>query len=297
MTIEFRLSKMIFGTMRLADGYSADPQDILKRIKHCLSLGITTFDLADIYGLYTYEALFGKALALEPSLRQKMEIVSKCDILYPCTERPGTVKHYDTSKEYILWSAENSLKNVGISYLDLLLIHRPDPLMNADEVAEAVIALKQSGKVRHFGVSNFTPSQFELLQSRLPFALVTNQIEFSVLHTEPLYDGTFDQLQRLRVQPMIWSPLAGGQIFKQEKTPQAQRVVDAMTKVAKELGEGVTLDQVAYAWVLRHPSNPTIVLGTSDLKRLESAQRATEITLTRPQWFAILEASQGKPCP
>ncbi|KAI8898685.1 aldo/keto reductase [Globomyces pollinis-pini] len=295
----FEMSKLVFGTWRLADKHSKNANDILLRIKKCLQLGITTFDLADIYGGYTYEELFGKALALEPSLRSQMQIISKCNIQYPCGEREKelSIHYYDTSKSYILKSVDRSLQKIGIDYLDVLLLHRPDPLMDADEVAEAFNELKSSGKVRHFGVSNFTPSQFELIQSRLDFPLVTNQIEFSVLHTNPIYDGTFDQLQRLRVAPMIWSPLAGGKLFGEPSTPQETRVIAALNKVAKELGSSVTIDQVAYAWILQHPTRLSVIVGTNDLARLENVHHSLTLKLTKPQWFYILEASNGAEVP
>ncbi|KAJ3201922.1 hypothetical protein HDU82_007733 [Entophlyctis luteolus] len=301
MTATF--SRIVFGTMRLA----GEPADILQRIKTCLDMGITTFDLADIYGEYMYEELFGKALALDPSIRKRMQIVTKCDILYPNGNRPQVwVKHYNTSREYILECAENSLKKINTDYLDLLLIHRPDPLMNADEVASAFQTLHASGKVRQFGVSNFTPGQFELLQSRLPnIQLAANQIEFSVLHTAPLFDGSLDHLQKVRALPMIWSPLAGGAnswprgggLFGPNKTERDQRVVAALDKIAKQVGADVTIDQIAYAWLLMHPSAPCLVVGTSDLKRLKSAMDAVNIKLDRQQWFYILEASQGEESP
>ena len=299
MTQTFTFSKLVFGTWRLADKHSSEPLDILKRIKKCLEFGINTFDLAgrigwsiDIYGGYTYEALFGKALALEPSLRSQMQIVTKCDIQYPVNGRDVALKYYDTSKEYIIWSVKESLKKIGIEYLDVLLIHRPDPLMNADEVAEAFNELKSQGLVKFFGVSNFTPSQFDLLQSRLDYPLVTNQVEYSVLHTTPMYDGTFDQMQKLRVTPMIWSPLAGGRLFT-EKTEQVARVVKQLEVVAKEIGPNITIDQIAYAWILRAPCNACIVVGTNDLDRLAKVVNAVPIKLSRPQWFSILEASHG----
>jgi predicted oxidoreductase len=204
-----------------------------------------------------------------------------------------SVHHYDTSKEYIIAAVENSLKKIGTDFLDVLLLHRPDPLMDAKQVAEAFDYLKKQGKVTHFGVSNFTSSQFELLQSRLDFPLVTNQVEFSVLHPEPMYDGTFDQLQRLEVQPMIWSPLAGGALFSATPNERTTRVVKALQKVAAEFGPQVTIDQIAYAWILRHPVNPVVVVGTNDLVRLKSVVDSQKITLNREQWFYILEASNG----
>lgn len=294
-------SRIVYGTWRLADndtnGDLASPQSILQRIKKCLDLGITTFDLADIYGCYTYEKLFGNALALEPSLRERMELVTKCDISIPCDSRPDVyVKHYDTSAEYIISSVEKSLEFIGTSYIDVLLIHRPDPLMNADEVASAFKVLRSSGKVRHFGVSNFSPSQFELLQSRLDFPLVTNQVEISVMNMDCLHNGVLDQMQRLRVAPMAWSPLGGGRLFSNE-TPQSSRLLAAMEKVAKELGPEVQVDQVAYIWLLTHPSNIIPVLGTNKLDRIERLAKADGMRLNRQQWFSIWEASMGREVP
>jgi predicted oxidoreductase len=290
-----KFSNPIFGTMNLGHKYS-DPREILLRIKECLALGITTFDLADIYGGYTYEELFGKALTLEPSLRSQMQIVTKCDILANWGELQVKVKHYDTSKEYILRSVERSLTKIGTDFVDLLLIHRPDPLMNADDIADAFRQLKSEGKVLNFGVSNFTPSQFDLVQSRLDFPLVTNQVEFSVTHLAPMYDGTFDQMQRLSIQPMIWSALSGGRIFS-EKSVEMERIVAALSAVAKELGSNVTIDQVVYAWINTLPCKPVIILGTLELDRIKSAVNGVKLKLDRVQWFTILEAIQGRECP
>lgn len=195
------VSRLIYGTWRLNetdDPSSYSAQAILDRIYFCLRLGITTFDLADIYGGgdHQCEKIFGAGLALEPQIRSQLQLITKCDIQLICPSRPeNTVKHYDTSKSYILKSVNESLKAIGTNYVDILLLHRPDPLMNADEVAEAMLELKEEGKVRYFGVSNFSPSQVDLLQSRLPFPLVANQIEAHVLRLDPLHDGTLDQCQ------------------------------------------------------------------------------------------------------
>jgi predicted oxidoreductase len=148
-----------------------------------------------------------------------MEIVSKCGIKFPSEKRPSSwVKHYDTSKQHITWSVENSLKMLNVDHLDLLLIHRPDPLLNPAEVAKAFASLKQSGKVLHFGVSNFTATQFEMLQSYMSFPLVTNQIEVSISHNLPFFDGSVDVLMKHRVSPMGWSPLGGGKLMEGDKT-------------------------------------------------------------------------------
>jgi predicted oxidoreductase len=287
-------SRIVAGVMRLRE-WRMDTAALLDFIHGCLDLGVTTFDHADIYGSYTCEELFGEALAAEPSLRGRLELVTKCGIQLPSPNRPGNrVHHYNTGRDHIIASAENSLRNLRTDYLDLLLIHRPDPLMDADEVAEAFVALRSSGKVRHFGVSNFMPWQFHLLGSRLDFPLVTNQIELSVLHLDPLHDGTLDQLQRLRVAPMVWSPVAGGRLFASAEE-RAARVRDALEAVGREVGAPV--DGVALAWLMRHPARILPVLGTGKIERVRDAVAAEDIALDRQQWFAIWEASAGREVP
>lgn len=287
-------SRIVAGVMRLRE-WGMDMSALRAFIAECLDLGITTFDHADIYGSYTCEELFGRALAAEPSLRQRLELVTKCGIQLVSPNRPDTrVHHYDTGRDHIIESAERSLRNLHTDTLDLLLIHRPDPLMDADEVAEALVALRLAGKIRHAGVSNFTPRQFELLQSRLDFLLVTNQIELSVLHLAPLHDGTLDHLQQLRVPPMVWSPVAGGRLFHADDE-RARRVREALAAVGREVAAPV--DAVALAWLLRHPARALPVMGTGKIERLREAVMAESITLDRQQWFAVWEASAGREVP
>ncbi|WP_087024383.1 aldo/keto reductase [Thaumasiovibrio subtropicus] len=276
--------------------WNMSPQALLTFIEQHLELGITTVDHADIYGDHQCEAAFGKALALSPSLRDQLEIVTKADIRIPSSPI-GQVRtaHYDTSAAHLRESVENSLKHFHTDHLDVLLIHRPDFLMNADEVAREFESLKQSGKVRHFGVSNFTPSQFELLQSRLDDALITNQVEFNPVNMGVLEDGTFDQLQMHRVKPMIWSCLAGGAIFAKE-TAQTQRLYDTLATIGEELG-GVGIDQVIFAWILKMPVNPLPILGTSNIERVKDAVNALSLTLTHEQWYRIWVASKGHGVP
>jgi predicted oxidoreductase len=212
-------------------------------------------------------------------------------------QRPHhTVHSYDTRKAHIVASAENSLKKLRTDYLDVLLVHRPDPLMDADEVAEAFTELYEAGKVLHFGVSNFTTTQFSLLDSRLTdFDLVTNQIEFSVMHMEPLTDGTLDWCQMLRIAPMAWSPVGGGDLFNGH-SEQAVRLRQTMNQIGSELG-GASLDQVALAWILKHPSVCMPVLGTGKLERIRAAVNAEKLELSHEQWFRIWEASAGHEVP
>ncbi len=288
-------SRLVAGVWRLGE-WGMDTRGLLNFIHGCLDLGITTFDNADIYGGYTCEGLFGAALAAEPGLRDRLELVTKCGIQLVTGNRPGNrVHHYDTGRDHIIAAAENSLSQLQTDRLDLLLIHRPDPLLDADEVAEAFGTLWAAGKVRHFGVSNFLPWQFDLLQSRLDFPLVTNQIELSALHLAPLHDGTLDQAQRLRVPPMVWSPLAGGRLFDAHDE-RAGRVRAALEGVGRELG-GAAVDQVALAWLLRHPARLLPVLGSGRVERIHAAAMAEGLRLDRQQWFAVWEASAGREVP
>ena len=294
-------SRLVYGVWRLDDAEGRSSAEVERlaeeRIETCLELGITTFDHADIYGDYRCEKLFGAALGNNPSLRDRIELVTKCDICLLSESRPGhRVKHYDTSPEHIERSVETSLKNLATDRIDLLLLHRPDPLMDAARTAAALEQLVASGKVLHLGVSNFTPSQFELLQARLDRPLVTNQIELSVLRTDPLLDGTLDQAQRLGRAPMAWSPLAGGELFGDN--PQAERVRGALQRVGSRHGlDSGSLDQVAIAWLLQLPSRPLPIVGTQKLDRLESAAKACDLELERQDWFEIYEASLGQEVP
>lgn len=284
-------SRLIMGYWRLME-WQLSPAALLDLMKYHLDLGVTTLDHADIYGGYQCEEAFGKALRLEPSLRARMEIVSKCGIAL--TAKPEhALNHYNTGKAHIIASAENSLRKLGTDYLDLLLIHRPDPLMDADEVADAFISLKQAGKVKHLGVSNFTPRQFELLQSRLPFPLVTNQLEISPLNQSTTLDGTLDQCQQLRIKPMAWSCLGGGRLFNgQEYAPLRAE----LEQIRHEVG-AQHIEQLVYAWVMMLPSQPLPLIGSGKRERIAAAVAAESIVLNRQQWFRIRKAALGYDVP
>ena len=288
-------SRLIMGTMRLGKwDAQMDAQGYLKVIQASLEAGITTFDLADIYGDYTAEREFGEALTLAPGLRNHMQIITKCGICRVCDNRPQyKVKHYDTSAAHIINSVENALSDLRTDRIDQLLIHRPDALMDADEVAEAFTQLHAAGKVLSFGVSNFTPRQFELLHSRFP--LTTNQIEANILHLDPFLDGTLDQLQQHRLAPQAWSPLGGGALFGGEQTEQLVRI----REVGAELGEkyGLALDQLLLAWLLRHPSGIRPVLGTTKIERVQRAVQAVDVEMSREDWYTLWSASTGKRVP
>ncbi|EPG74221.1 oxidoreductase, aldo/keto reductase family protein [Leptospira fainei serovar Hurstbridge str. BUT 6] len=290
------LSRLVFGCWRLhLDPQGFGAQRILEKIEFSLELGIYTFDHADIYGEYQNQEHFGKALRLKPGLKDSITIVTKCGIQVPGARHPGIhLKHYNTSEEHILESIDSSLGKLGVEKIDLLLIHRPDFLMDADSVASAFFKLRASGKAMHFGVSNFTPSQFQLLQSRLNFPLVTNQVEFHPLHPSPLTDGTFDQAQELRFRPMVWSPTAGGRIFSHNGDREVA-VRDALEQLAKD--KGVSADAVLYAWFLLHPAGILPVLGTNQTNRLRSAAEAFRIHLTKEEWYRIWAAGAGHSIP
>lgn len=289
------VSRLAVGFWRLAQ-WGMNPAERLTLVEHCLDAGLTTFDHADIYGGYTCEALFGEALTLNPALRHKMELVTKCGIKLVSEKRPNHSFHcYDTSKEHIITSVENSLRALRTDYIDLLLIHRPDPFMDADDTAAGLTAVIQSGKVLNIGVSNFTPSQFDLLASRLSFPLATNQIELSVLYMTPLHDGTLDHCQKLRVAPMAWSPFGGGRLFTAQDE-QAAQVRHMLTQIGQELG-GATVDQVALAWLLAHPAHIIPVLGSGNWERIQQTITAESLPLSREQWFRIWTASAGHEVP
>ncbi len=288
-------SQFIAGYWRLME-WNMTPQQRLTFLKQHVELGITTCDHADIYGNYECEAAFGEALKLDPSMRDSIEIVSKCGIRLPSAPSGDiALPHYNTTTDYIVSQAEQSLKNLHTDHLDLLLIHRPDPLMNVDDIAEAFTRLKQDGKVKHVGVSNFTTSQFDLLQSRLDYPLATNQLEISPVNMTALHDGSLDQMQQHRIAPMAWSCLGGGSLFNGQDE-KSKRLRAELEIIAAEVGaEGI--DQIVYAWVLALPSKPLPIIGSGKIERVRQAIRSADITLTRQQWFRIWVASNGHNVP
>ncbi|MGK0365014.1 MAG: putative oxidoreductase [Saprospiraceae bacterium] len=259
-------------------------------INQCLDLGISTFDHADIYGHYTTEKLFGDATKGSSSLREQMQLVSKCGIKLTTPNRPNhAIKSYDTSKAHIIESVEKSLENLQTDYLDALLIHRPSPLMYPEEIAEAFEQLHEQGKVLHFGVSNFTAAQLDLFSASIP--LITNQIEVSLLLRAPMTDGTLDKCLEKGIVPMAWSPMAGGRLFSNEPNEQILRV----RKTAAPLQEkyNISLDQLLTAWLLKHPTSIIPVFGSTKIERLKAAVEALDVHLTREEWFSLLEAAEG----
>ncbi len=288
-------SRIVAGVMSWGVwGSQLDTAGIEKMIKGCLELGISTFDHADIYGHYTNEAEFGGVLKNEASLREQMQLVSKCGIKLVTPNRPEhKIKSYDTSKAHIIQSVENSLNNLNTDRLDLLLIHRPSPLMNYHEMAEAFEDLQQAGKVLHFGVSNFSAKQFETLDSL--FSLVTNQIEASILKLDPFLDNTLDACLRSQCKPMAWSPLGGGKLFGDFKDERIANVKSKATELAQKYN--ASEDQIYLAWLMQHPSGILPVLGTTKIERISKAVNALEIQMSREDWFVLWEASMGEEVP
>ncbi|MFG1495566.1 aldo/keto reductase [Saccharospirillum sp. HFRX-1] len=288
------LSRLIYGAWRLADDTDSSAAQVRRKIDAALGEGISSFDHADIYGNYQCEALFGQALAADPALRQRIELISKCDIALVSERFPERrVKYYDTSAAYIRTSVETSLRHLHTDHLDLLLLHRPDPLMDAAETGAALDALIDSGLVRAVGVSNFTPAQWRLLQSAMKHPLVANQIELSVLERSAFTDGTLDNLQLDGIQPMAWSPLAGGRLFGDNEV--AQRVRPLLKAAAADYN-GRT-DLAAIAWLLRHPAGILPVVGTNSIERIQGLAGAMEIEIDRHSWFEIWTAAAGEEVP
>ena len=277
------MSDIVVGTMRwgIWDA-NFKTSDYQRMIEKSLELGFTTFDHADIYGDHTTEAEFGEVLKSHPELREQMEIVTKCGILRVCDNKPQHyIKAYDSSKEHILQSAEDSLRQLGTDYIDVLLLHRPDFLMNPDEIGEAFELLYRSGKVRSFGVSNFTKSQIEMLSESVPVG--THQLEISVKALQAFSDGTLDQCTKDGIVPMAWSPLGGGDL------PKA--LVEELKKRADEFG--TTPQVIALAWLMQHPAGILPVIGTTKEDHLVKSKEALSIKLDRQQWYSIYQASTG----
>lgn len=286
-----KYSRIIAGTMTWGRwGKNLSTTDMVEMMQFCMEHGVTTFDHADIYGGYTTEADFGKAFAQSGIKRDNIQLISKCGIQHLSGGRNNKVGHYNYDKDYVIWSVETSLKQLQTEYLDVLLLHRPSPLMDSDEISEAIQMLKQQGKIKSFGVSNFTPSQVDLIAKNV--AVEVNQIEFSLTQHEAMFDGTLDQMMIKDMAPMAWSPL--GAVFKDD-TEQTRRI-------HKQLGElrekyKVTEDQLMLAWILKHPSKIHPVVGTTTQSRIKNAVKALEIELELEDWFLMLVACQGHAMP
>jgi len=293
----FVMSPLVFGAWRLADDKNeANADSVARKILIALEHGITTFDHADIYGNYECEELFGQAMVKHGIPRHKLQLITKCGIKLVSDNRPHhSIKTYETTRAHITQSVETSLKNLRTNEIDLLLIHRPDPLMNPVEVSETFNHLHKQGKVKAFGVSNFTPSQVRLLQSKMTLPLVTNQIEFSLLNNTAMFNGQLDQCIELEITPMAWSPLAGGRMLTQDDE-RALRVREALSTLSKKY-KVAQPETLAYAWLLKHPSKVVPVLGTGKQERLKAAIDALNVQLEHDDWFYLLKAAVGHDVP
>ena len=290
MTNKLRYSKIAAGTMTWGSwGKGLNTTQMIALMQHCVANGVTTFDHADIYGDYGNEALFGKAFKESKIARESIQVVSKCGIQMT-SGRENTVKHYQYDADYIVYSAERSIKQLNAGYIDLFLLHRPSPLMQPAEVAAAFAKLKSSGKVKQFGVSNFTPSQIALLEKEVK--IEANQVEFSITHLNPMYDGTFDDCIINDRLAMAWSPL--GNYFR-EGNEQNKRLKAVLEKLAKkyEVNESMLL----LAFIMKHPAQVMPVVGTATKERITDCLKAAQIQLDLQDWFLLLEASNGNEVP
>ena len=285
------LSRLVYGMWRLGDDSDTSTAHVEAKINACLEQGITTFDQADIYGGYAAEGILGQAIRANPALRAQMEIVTKCDIVAPMGRYADKrVKYYDTSRAHILSSVDTSLQEMAVDYIDLLLIHRPDPLMDHRETGAALDEVVASGKVRAVGVSNFRPWDWELLQSAMKTPLATNQIEISLSEIRPFTNGDLAFHQRQDHPLMAWSPLGGGGLMT-----SSGGVADRLDAIASQ--QGVDRAAVAIAFLLRHPAQILPVLGTNNLDRSKRASDALKVDLDRETWFSLYEAALGQEVP
>lgn len=286
------ISRIVYGLWRLTDDADHSTAHVQAKIQACLDQGITTMDHADIYGGYTGEALLGQALAAAPGLRDQIQIISKFGIVAPMGRYADRrVKHYDTGGVHIRAALEQSLRDLGTDHVDLLLIHRPDPMMDADATGAVLDALVAEGKTRAVGVSNFRPWDMALLQSRMATSLATNQIELSLLRHEPFTDGDLAWLQERRIPPMAWSPLGGGSLFAAVR-PELTAMLQDMAAA-----QGVDMGAIAVAWLLAHPARIVPVMGTNNLDRIRDLSVALRVRMDRQDWFALYQAALGHEVP
>ena len=287
MSNTLKYSRILAGTMTWGQwGKQHSTTEMIELMNHCLKNNITTFDHADIYGDYSNEADFGKAFSESSIQRQEIQLISKCGIQFNVKDRSNRIKHYDYGKEYIIWSVERSLNMLQTDYLDLLLLHRPSPLMNPVEIAEAVEELKKTGKIKQFGVSNFTPSQIQLLEKQVPVA--ANQVEYSLSSNSVMNDGTLDDCIIHDRLAMSWSPL--GNYFR-EDSKSTKRIKNVLADMTKKYE--ATEDQMLLAWIMKHPANIHLVVGTATPERLKMAMEAVDIEMELQDWFTLLEANEG----
>jgi predicted oxidoreductase len=292
---DFGVSRIVHGQMRMA-GWKLSGQELLRLMEEVIEMGVTSFDHADIYGSYRCEALLGDVLTLKKGLREKIEIITKCGINLITDKFPDRkIKYYDYSYHHIVTSVDNSLTNFRTDHIDLLLLHRPAPFFDPETVAKAFTILKREGKVLHFGVSNFTPGQFDMLNSYTEEKLVTNQVEISPYCLEHFENGNIDFFLKEKIKPMAWSPLAGGKLLNPGDA-KGSRILQALLEVAEELNV-TPVDKIIYSWLLTHPASLIPVVGSGKIERIKHAVEAFDIELSPEQWYKIFIASMGKELP
>jgi predicted oxidoreductase len=286
------LSPIISGTMNWGVwDKNLTTKEMENMIQICIENKITTFDHADIYGSYTTEADFGKAFQASKISREKLQLITKCGIQMIAEKRPeNKIKHYEYSKEYIIWSVEESLKKLKTDFIDVFLLHRPSPLMQADEIAEAVEKLKSEGKIIDFGLSNFTSSQTELIRSKTEVSF--NQVQFSATHYEAMTDGSLDYMQTHGIRPLSWNPL--GTVFR-EDTKKTRRLKKLLADLVQKYSFGS--DTLLLAWILKHPAGVVPIAGTVNIARIQSLMKAVELEMDKEDWFAIWTESMGDDVP
>ena len=283
------LSQVVMGCMRIADAGITE-QELLTLVETCLDMGVTSIDHAPVYGGYTCEKIFGDAvLRKRPELREKMQLITKAGIVCPGHYGNKTI-YYNSTREEILREMDESLEKLGTDHVDLLLIHRPDPLADPAETADALETVVKQGKALHVGVSNFMPSQMTMLQSYLNIPLVTNQVELSVKNTENFFNGVVDDAFTRRIPLMAWSPLGGGDVFRSQEEKYV-RLRGVLTEIAK--GHETSMDAVMYAWLFMHPVRIAALTGTMNADRIKASAEAADLQLSYDEWYQILEASRG----
>jgi predicted oxidoreductase len=312
-TVQLGQSKLIstrlaYGCWRIAGSW--DPAAVTpesqaqgrRAVVAAYEAGYTLFDHADIYCDGVAESIFGQVLREVPGMRERILIATKCGIRMAGDPRPTSPFRYEFTAEHILWSCDQSLKRLGIETIDLYQLHRPDYLMDPAEVAGAFAKLKQAGKVREFGVSNFRPSQVTALQKACPMPLIVNQVEISLANRTTLEDGTLDQCLAERISPLAWSPLAGGllgdgakRVLPFQEGYRTKPILTALQAVAES--RGVTRTAVAFAWLLKHPAGIVPIVGSTNPANIRAAAQADALDLTRDEWYQLLEAARGERLP
>ncbi|MBO6791251.1 MAG: aldo/keto reductase [Dinoroseobacter sp.] len=292
LTNDVSLSRIVYGMWRLSDDQDTSTAHVQAKIEACLEQGITSMDQADIYGGYEAEEVLGNALKVAPALKDKIEIVTKCDIVAPAGRySDAPCKYYDTSRAHILASVDHSLRLMDVDKIDLLLVHRPDPLMDHHKTGAALDEVVASGKVRSVGVSNFKPWDWSLLQSAMETQLCTNQIEISLVAHEAFTNGDIATLQEKGIAPMAWSPLGGGSLMSQS----TNQLRDKMQEIAAETETDAA--SVAIAWLLRHPANILPVMGTNTLSRISKFSDALAVDMSRTRWYELYTLALGHEVP